>query len=291
MKEWGFLKKNSAQNQTITLDRPQTSKVYKADAYQTAPAHKDALNNSMDMKDLIKAKHFDDDDSKFIKVNSEDELDPEREPSPSVRMSDVKTETTAFSPTTASSKREVRMRQSVVAVKQIDLEKEIKKKENCDFKVNAPSFGTPLSTKLKSIKKSSPQKLQHAQTLKPAPQVSTLTSSNLNKVNNRSKRSMMGSSLINAAMTDVQRVNKVKSEYNAGAGNVMNAGQMFKCMDMANKLSGIAGVGSMFTNPIHEESDKGSVISGTNSFNPFAQMMGSKATSAFNFGPTTSKFT
>jgi len=121
------------------------------------------------MKDLIKAKHFDDDDSKFIKVNSEDELDPEREPSPSVRMSDVKTETTAFSPTTASSKREVRMRQSVVAVKQIDLEKEIKKKENCDFKVNAPSFGTPLSTKLKSIKKSSPQKLQHAQTLKQAP--------------------------------------------------------------------------------------------------------------------------
>lgn len=35
---------------------------------------------------------------------------------------------------------------------------------------------------------------------------------------------MMGSSLINAAMTDVQRVNKVKSEYNSGATNMMNAG-------------------------------------------------------------------
>ena len=91
-------------------------------------------------------------------------------------------------------------------------------------------------------------------------------------------------------MNDVQRVNKVKSEYNSGATNMMNAGQMFKCMDMANKLSGIAGVGSMFMNTVVEEEDNGSIISGAQSYNPFAMMMGNKATSAFNFGPTTAKF-
>lgn len=60
-----------------------------------------------------------------------------------------------------------------------------------------------------------------------------LTMANLNKIENKAKRSLMGSSLINAAFNDVQKVNKVKSEYNAAPGNFIKAGQMFKCMDTA----------------------------------------------------------
>lgn len=52
----------------------------------------------------------------------------------------------------------------------------------------------------------------------------SLTFANLNKIENKSKRSMMGSSLINAAFNDVQKVNKVKSEYNAAPNNFIKAG-------------------------------------------------------------------
>ncbi len=52
----------------------------------------------------------------------------------------------------------------------------------------------------------------------------SLTEANLNKIDSKAKRSMLGSSLINAAVNDVQRVNKIKSEYNSGPGNFIKAG-------------------------------------------------------------------
>lgn len=55
-----------------------------------------------------------------------------------------------------------------------------------------------------------------------------LTSEALRTNNLGSKRSGLGSSLINFAMEDVTRVNKVKSEYNAGGKPNMNVGNMFK---------------------------------------------------------------
>lgn len=57
---------------------------------------------------------------------------------------------------------------------------------------------------------------------------SKLTSDALRTNNLGTKRSGLGSSLINFAMEDVTRVNKVKSEYNAGGKPSMNVGNMFK---------------------------------------------------------------
>ena len=112
---------------------------------------------------------------------------------------------------------------------------------------------------------------------------------NLNKIENKAKRSLMGSSLINAAFNDVQKVNKVKSEYNAAPGNFIKAGQMFKCMDTAARLStnfGGVGVGTVFLGTIEEDGDKHSVHSGMSGLNPLGKMMlnGNKPLSMFNFG-------
>ena len=98
----------------------------------------------------------------------------------------------------------------------------------------------------------------------------------------------MGSSLINAAFNDVQKVNKVKSEYNAAPNNFIKAGQMFKCMDNAAKLStsiGGIGIGSVYLGTIDEDGDKISVHSGMSGLNPLGKMMlnGTKPMSMFNF--------
>lgn len=58
-----------------------------------------------------------------------------------------------------------------------------------------------------------------------------LTSDALRTTNLGTKRSGLGSSLINFAMEDVARVNKVKSVYNQNgkpAANAGNVGNMFK---------------------------------------------------------------
>jgi len=118
------------------------------------------------------------------------------------------------------------------------------------------------------------------------PKPSALTQGNLAKHENKARRSTIQSSLINAAMTDVQRVNKVKSEYNSGGGNQMKAGQMFQCMSLAKRMGGpTSGVGNMFM-PTIDEDGTGSLLSGTSGTNPFGSMsmFGGKAYSTFNPG-------
>lgn len=78
----------------------------------------------------------------------------------------------------------------------------------------------------------------------------------------------MGSSLLNIALDDVQRVNKVKSEYNSGANSGLKVGSMFNCINMATKLNGVTGIGSMI--PISPSNDVSDVLSNhSNSSNPF----------------------
>jgi len=51
-------------------------------------------------------------------------------------------------------------------------------------------------------------------------------------------------------------INKVKSEYNSGPNNFIKAGQMFKCMDMAARLSSNLGGGNnMFLATVEEDGD------------------------------------
>ena len=92
-----------------------------------------------------------------------------------------------------------------------------------------------------------------------------LTSDALRTSNLGNKRTGLGSSLINFAMEDVTRVNKVKSEYNSGGKPNVNVGNMFKRFDMTNTLSGMLMVnnglmGQPTTN--NQDEDNCSLVSG-----------------------------
>lgn len=93
-----------------------------------------------------------------------------------------------------------------------------------------------------------------------------LTSTALRMSNLGTKRSGLGSSLINFAMEDVARVNKVKSVYNERGKPSMNVGGIFKQLDLSNTLSGMLmmnnglGGGQVYSNN-HDE-DNCSLLSG-----------------------------
>lgn len=93
-----------------------------------------------------------------------------------------------------------------------------------------------------------------------------LTSEALKTNQMGTKRIGLGSSLINFAMQDVTRVNKVKSEYNQNINSgVANVGSMMNAMSISNTLSGMLmmnnGLGShvMGTQP---DDDACSLMSG-----------------------------
>ncbi len=263
MKEWGLFKQGKKRPQTAAVVINNRSNTMRPSAFNEGPGEVIGPDMTPTGHDPVGAK--------FVRMNSNDELEPqeetkERSHSPQVRMEDTPT----TSATRSSKKR------STMVMK------------------HSPFLPSPKKVAIDLDRKG--ERIQtratfntHQTHLNHVSGPGGLTQANLAKAENSAKRGGFGSSLINVAMGDLQKTNKIKSQYNAqtAQGSNMKAGQMLQCMNMAQQLSGgPGGVGSMFVkNTMGDEEDDVSLQSGHNSLNPFANMMmANKANSTFGFG-------
>ena len=98
----------------------------------------------------------------------------------------------------------------------------------------------------------------------PSESKTKLTTETLRSNNLGSKRKGLTSSLVNFAMEDVARVNKVKSEYNQNTKPTTNVGSIFKWLDLTNTLSGMLMVNNGLTpqSKLNQDEENCSLVSG-----------------------------